>query len=449
MSSRLPVILIFDAGKTNKKVLLFDEKYNVVYEEACIFPETTDEDGYPCEDIHRLKAWVADTYFHLRNDERFAIRAIHFSAYGASMVYLDEQLREIPPLYNYLKPFPEDLSGRFYTTYGGESVVCRETASPRLGSLNSGLQLYRIKFALPEKFARIRYALHLPQYLSFILTGKVYSEITSIGCHTHLWDFSANNYHRWVTEEGIGRLLPQLQRADAIAGYTADGVAVGVGLHDSSAALTPYLRSFPEPFVLISTGTWCISLNPFNQNPLTDTELKQDCLCYLTWEGRQVKASRLFAGHHLHLQQMRINKHFSLPAEHPVDVRLDIPLLNSLMEKGLPLSAEEMIMKDWDLSCFSSYEEAYFSVMIALVELQARSTDLILAGCTVSRIFVDGGFTRNSVYLYLLAKAYPNREVYAAEVPQASALGAARVMHAHWNPAPKPDDLVAFRRISL
>ena len=144
-----------------------------------------------------------------------------------------------------------------------------------------------------------------------------------------------------------------------------------------------------------------------------------------------------------------MEKHFSLSDELPDDARLDIPLLNSLMEKGLPLSAEEMLMTDWDLSYFTSYEEAYNSIMIALVELQAKSTDLVLAGGSVNRIFVDGGFTRNPVYLHLLAKAYPDREVFAAEVAQASALGAARVMHAHWNTSSEPADLIAYRHIPM
>ncbi|MEI9908231.1 MAG: hypothetical protein WDO71_00270 [Bacteroidota bacterium] len=36
---------------------------------------------------------------------------------------------------------------------------------------------------------KIKYALHLPQYLSYILSGKLNTDITSIGCHTHLWYF--------------------------------------------------------------------------------------------------------------------------------------------------------------------------------------------------------------------------------------------------------------------
>ena len=52
------VIAIFDIGKTNKKFFLFDEQYQIVFEQLQQFPETVDEDGFPCEDIHALTAWI-------------------------------------------------------------------------------------------------------------------------------------------------------------------------------------------------------------------------------------------------------------------------------------------------------------------------------------------------------------------------------------------------------
>ena len=55
--------------------------------------------------------------------------------------------------------------------------------------LNSGLQLYWLKKTKPEVFKKIKYSLHLPQYLSYIFTGIPLSEYTSIGCHTALWDY--------------------------------------------------------------------------------------------------------------------------------------------------------------------------------------------------------------------------------------------------------------------
>ena len=41
-----PVILIFDVGKTNKKALLFDEQYKLVFEESKQLTEIKDEDGF-------------------------------------------------------------------------------------------------------------------------------------------------------------------------------------------------------------------------------------------------------------------------------------------------------------------------------------------------------------------------------------------------------------------
>ena len=182
---QIPVIAIFDIGKTNKKVLLFDEQYQIVFEESRKFNEINDEDGFPCEDIHALTAWIRETFSKMLADERFKIKAVNFSAYGASFIYLNERGEVMLPLYNYLKPYPAELQENFYHKYGGQEHLCRQTASPALGNLNSGLQLYRIKVEHPALFNTIRYALHLPQYLSYVLSGSLHSELTSIGRHTH------------------------------------------------------------------------------------------------------------------------------------------------------------------------------------------------------------------------------------------------------------------------
>jgi glycerol kinase len=39
------VIAILDVGKTNKKLFLFDEWYNIVWEQNSVLSETKDEDG--------------------------------------------------------------------------------------------------------------------------------------------------------------------------------------------------------------------------------------------------------------------------------------------------------------------------------------------------------------------------------------------------------------------
>ena len=96
MSSQ-PVIAIFDVGKTNKKLFLFDQNYKVVYERSARFIETVDEDGDPCENIESLRLSVFDSLRSVFAKKEFDIKAINFSTYGASFVYIDEHGEALTP----------------------------------------------------------------------------------------------------------------------------------------------------------------------------------------------------------------------------------------------------------------------------------------------------------------------------------------------------------------
>jgi sugar (pentulose or hexulose) kinase len=391
------VILIFDIGRANKKLLLFDELYRMVYEEKVQLPETIDEDGFPCEDIWVLTSWIKTSIARMLLKTEFEVVAVNFSAYGASLVYVDENLVPILPLYNFLKPYPAILSDQFYNTYGGPSEFSKQTASPVLGSYNSGMQLYRIKYEKPEAFAKIKYAMHLPQYLSSVVSGNVYSEVTSLGCHTNLWDFSKMNYHDWVETEQLKSHFPPILPGDSCITSYVEGktLLVGIGLHDGSAALIPYFFQVSDPFILLSTGPWCICLNPFADSSVTASELERDCLCYLTWQGAPVKASRLFAGNRL----------------------------TEAIERGV----------------------ADHQLIIDLVTRQLMSTNLVQRGTDVKHIFIEGGFSRNSVYMDLMAAVLPNAEIYSSSATHASALGAALALHKHWNKRTVPSDMIELK----
>ncbi len=410
------VIAIFDVGKTNKKLFLFDENYKIVFERSARFIETSDEDGFPCENLDSLKLSVFDSLREVFRIKEFNIKAINFTSYGASFVYLNEQLRAFAPLYNYLKPYPELLQKQFYDTYGGEEEFSFRTASPVLGSLNSGMQLYRIKYEKPDLFREIKYALHLPQYLSFLISGTVCSDITSIGCHTNLWDFQKNEYHNWVSREGINEKLAPIHSCTEVvpASFPGNKYSVGIGLHDSSAALIPYLMNFHEPFILISTGTWCISLNPFNHSPLTKEELKNDCLCFMSYEGNPIKASRLFAGNEHEQQVKRISERFNQSAAQYRQMDYNPATITALQDKNGTLGhliektkiQNICLFTARDLSSFKNDEEAYHQLMLDIMAQQYLSTQLVLKGTTVKRIFVDGGFSSNAIYMNLLASAF-------------------------------------------
>lgn len=430
-----PVIAIFDIGKTNKKLFLFDEDYRICFEKSEQLPETKDEDGFPCEDVEALTTWAKNSFEEVLAWNEFHIKALNVSAHGASFVNIDENGKPIAPLYNYLKPFPEELKQKFYQTYGGESEFARITASPVLGNLNSGMQLYWLKEQRTETFNKIKYSLHLPEYISCLFTHIPVSGITSIGCHTNLWDFNRNDYHEWVAKEHILEKLAPIHSSSKANRITQkeNSFNVGIGLHDSSAALIPYLACFQEPFVLLSTGTWCISLNPFNHSPLTADELKQDCLCYLTYEGKPVKASRLFSGYVHEQETKKLSEHFNVAEDYFQKVKYQAELIKRL-------SGSEY--KSDNLGIYTSFDEAYTHLIIHLVKQQITSTNLVLKNSSATRIFVDGGFSHNEIYMRLLSSAYPNIQVSAASVAQASAVGAAMAIHSYWNSKPIPANLI-------
>ncbi|MVM41962.1 carbohydrate kinase [Spirosoma sp. HMF3257] len=454
------VIAIFDIGKTNKKLFLFDEHYRIVWEKSEQFEEITDEDGDSCDDLDRLTNWVTASLAEVMALPEFTVKAVNVSAYGASLVYIDQAGQPIAPLYNYLKAYPDKLLHQLFDAYGGESALTRQTASPSLGSLNSGLQLYRLKYEQPDLFAKLGFALHLPQYISHVISSWPVSDLTSIGCHTMLWDFDRQAYHQWVMDEKLDTRLAPIVASDftRLTVVGGDTVPVGVGLHDSSSALIPYLASFQEPFVLISTGTWCVSMNPFNSRPLTPEELQYDCLNYMHYKGQPVKSARLFAGYEHEQQVKRLAEHFQVPVGQYKQVAYHPEIIDQLRHRASQVTTEQdakgnqlLSMKgslfgQRNLAEFDTYEEAYHQLILDIISQQLISTNLVLAGSPVKRIFVDGGFGKNPIYMNLLATAFPAIEVYAASVAQASSLGAALAIHHEWNSYPLPGDCVELKK---
>jgi len=451
--SVIPVIVVFDVGKTNKKIFLFDENYKIVFERSARFIETYDEDGDVCENLESLRLSIFDSLREVIKRKEFDIRAINFSTYGASFVYIDEYGKPLAPLYNYLKEYPEELKNDFYAKYGGAKAISAATASPVLGSLNSGMQLYRIKKEKPDLFKQIKYALHLPQYLSYLVSGVECSDLTSIGCHTQLWDFSRNTYHKWVVDEGLDHKLAPIGNAEDVlpSEFPGNQYKVGIGLHDSSAALIPYLINFHEPFVLISTGTWCITMNPFNSTSLTEEELEQDCLCYLQFKGKPVKAARIFAGYEHEQQVKRIAAHFKQSGSRYRTMKYDSGLVYDLLSQmeerneATPQLSKVSAFGKRDLNDFASDKIAYHQFILDLIKQQYASSKLVIPDGGVKRIFVDGGFSKNAIYMNLLAMMFPDMEVFAASMAQATAIGTALAIHQSWNTKPMPNDIIELK----
>lgn len=440
MPSKHPITAIFDIGKTNKKFLLFDEDFSIVHQSQINFEEIEDDDGYPSDDLDKITTWVKDEFYKVVSGKEFEVRSLNISTYGATLVHLGRTGKPVTPLYNYLKPCAEDLTEQFYSEYGGKEPFSLETASPPMGMLNSGLQLYWLKHRKPHFFNKIKTTFHLPQYVAYLFTGQAASEMTSIGCHTAMWDFNENSYHTWLETEDMIRLLPPIQPVWSLkkVRFNQHTFDAGIGIHDSSAALAPYLAVFDEPFIQLSTGTWSIAMNPYSSEPLTYDELRRDCLQYMNIFEKPVKASRFLLGGEYAHQVKKLGDHFGRnpgqiacePDPHLIQtIANDADSSKKLVPEKASGSGPYPNHKpgEWNLKQFKTYEEAAHRLMLDLASIQADALKLAEGSKPVDQIIITGGFAKNQFFCRLLASMLPEKKIYTADVPEASALGASVV----------------------
>ena len=422
------LILVFDIGKTNKKYFVFDKDFKVLTKGEKVLIEMLDEDEFACENLSELKGWIFRVLQELK-EAGYEFDKLNFSTYGASLVHVNKFGTTDLPLYNYLKPMPEGVMDSIYEQYPQEQLAL-ETSSPPLGMLNSGFQLQWLKEKQYDYFRDIVHSMHLPNYLSYLFHDLPVADYTSIGCHTALWDFAKAAYHEWTYVQGVSHLLKRPMPATTVFPSLDGKVEVGIGIHDSSAALLPYLVGAQEPFVLISTGTWSITLNPFNSEPLTINELHQDCLEFMKVDGGKVKASRLFLGHAFAKQIAQLNPRFGHSNGAYKKVGFDESLYEKVKENSHKYfrfaALGEPELRDKNIKDLKSFESGYHQLVWELVQHQVKSIKLALGKTEgIKTIFIDGGFSQNDVFCQMLKRELPEFIWKKTQLAAGSALGAA------------------------
>ena len=426
--------LIFDIGKTNQKYFVFDQNQGVLDKGQTNIPTIEDEDGHPAEDIREIVQWMKTNFDRLLNSDLFEIKNTNISGHGAAFVHLDSEGAVVTHVYDYHKPIEENTFDSFYQKYGPESKFSTQTGSKNVEMLNSGKQIYWLKTKRPELFKKVKHSLHLPQYLSYVFTGKMFSEYSSIGCHTDLWDFEKQQYHRWVFKEEIIDLLPPIARANETVLFELAGKKInfGIGIHDSSAALLPYLIKSTSSFLLISTGTWCITFNPFaNDSVFSQAEINNGAIAYMKIDGSIVKTSRLFLGQEHEIQVTKLIYQFEKSEFYHRNLKFNNQIFNAIKEKETNHFRWEYLDVKYcpeqeDLN-FNSFEEAYHQLMIELLNLLEEKI-LILYDEPPKTFFVDGGFSDNDIFLKLLKIKFYNQIIESKPEAYGSSLGAAIVM---------------------
>jgi hypothetical protein len=233
-------------------------------------------------------------------------------------------------------------------------------------------------------------------------------------------------------------LLPEPVAINTLNEIVIEGkkIKTGIGIHDSSASLAPYFATDGGKFILVSTGTWCISMNPFNYEKLTADQLSKDCLCYMSINNQPVKSSRLFLGHFHETAVRLLSRYFKIQEESFKLIKPDMKLFNKLSQKYrgrrvffIDGDYSREMEPEPDLFEFDNFVEGYHQLMVELCDLTVESIGLITGEDDETKsLYITGGFSNNDIFVKLLASSYPYLKVYTSEVTNSTALGAAMVL---------------------
>jgi len=178
-----------------------------------------------------------------------------------------------------------------------------QTGSPSLpNGLNAGRQLYARTNTDPD-FAAADMLLTYPQYWVWRWCGARGTDVSSLGCHTDLWEAHRNTWSSLARTQHWHRKFPPLITAGKVAAPLRPAIAQRLGIqqridvhwgaHDSNAALAAFLGA-REPFTLLSTGTWLVAFSA--GGAATELDERRDTQWMVDVRGRPVACARFMAG---------------------------------------------------------------------------------------------------------------------------------------------------------
>jgi len=394
------IVGVIDIGKSNAKVAVvdLDSRTEIAVRKR---QNTVLRDGkYPHFDIDGLWDFALSALREL--NMAFPFDAISVTTHGASAALIDADGELSLPVLDYEFAGPD----QFWDEYNRARPDFSESFTPRLpGGLNVGAQLFWQARAFPAEFARTRWILTYPQYWSFRLTGVAAEEITSLGCHTDLWDFTTSLYSSLVMKQGWLDKFAEVRPASDVLGVTRPEVTAALGLkrplpvysgiHDSNASLLPHILERDPPFGLVSTGTWVIIASPGGD--IDNLDLKRDCLANIDALGRPVPSARFMGGREFEM--------LTTPQEPSAEtiervLREAILLTPSVVQGSGPFPGREA---QWSRPRETlGDDEVYVVTSFYLAMMTAEC--LRLTGAE-NHTVVEGPFAGNALYLRMLAAA--------------------------------------------
>lgn len=405
------IVAVIDIGKTNVKLALVDM---VSLSEIAVITQPNKVlagPPYPHFDVDSIWNFIVKSLHEF--SKTYKIDAITTTTHGACCALLDEQGNLATPILDY------EFDGLATTAeaYNKVRPDFSETGSPRLsGGLNIGAQLYWLFETFPELESKTKSIVTYPQYWAARLTGLVFNEYTSLGCHTDLWVPQEGKFSSLVARCGWSNMMAPVAKATDLIGPVKSEIAAKIGLktgtpiycgiHDSNASLFPHLLSRRAPFSVVSTGTWVISMaiggDDIELDPARDTLMNVNGLC------QPVPSARFMGGREFEILMEDRSREYT-PDDVTNVLQKEVMLMPSIVTSSGPYQGHQFRWLGEDKKL--SGGEYYVAVSFYLALMTASCLELIGAK---GDCLVEGPFAKNVLFCNMLAAA-TNRRVIPSE----------------------------------
>ncbi|RWF15541.1 MAG: carbohydrate kinase, partial [Mesorhizobium sp.] len=405
-------VAVLDFGKTNSKLFVFGQDGHIL-DERRTRPDWIRKDGFSVLDEAALHDWALAAVNEAVDGH--GIEALMVSGHGCTFALVDE-MALTHPILDYEQEPPAEIAARIDRRIPDFA----ETFSPRLPlGFNYGRHMLWLQEVEPGAFAAATSILGYSQYWSWRFGGRAVSEVSYLGCHSHLWAPRRRDFSSLVDAEGWRGRMPAFARAGAVIGERRFGkagksVAIHNGVHDSNAALHVHRRQELGPLTVVSTGTWVIVLNP--DCPLEALDRDRDMLVNVDVDGGPVPTIRFMGGREF----AAISGNWQgtiAPASIQQAIDAGVMALPSFAPGGpMPGRAGEII------GSVSHGEERAAMALLYVALMVDLSLDMIRS---LGAVIVDGGLNAGGLLAGLLAALRPGQSFLQGSTLEGSATGAA------------------------
>ena len=291
MVSSKKLNIVLDIGKTNVKLTFVDSSNNKTIKFFTTKQKNIYRHGIKILNSNSIFEWALKKITYIgkkHNLDKFVC-----TAHGTSIALISYDNKELLACTDYEYKFD-----KLFNNYKKIAPKFSESFSPFLeNGLNIGQQIYYLYKRKQKLIKETKYILNYPQYIVWKLTSGFSSEISYVGCHTHLWDFKRNKLSSFVKKIKLEKKFPKIRKAWDTIGQRKIGesnLKIINGIHDSNASYLYFKNSDIKNFTLVSTGTWYIIFN--QKTPLKNLNPSLDMLANIDVFGKPVPTMRFMGG---------------------------------------------------------------------------------------------------------------------------------------------------------